>query len=167
MPRTPGITFQYENTLLVSRKKLQAAAISELQPEKTAVTAPELGALLRMGGVAAKITAQMDMMYNRTRERAVDPAKISRPALWLAQLSVAGESENSSVYDKNMEVLQGRIINNAGDRRSTALITNPAPLWPAFREYWDEVAATEFVPEIDHNGGFKDAGLWLRVRTEL
>lgn len=165
MTRTPGISFRYENTLLVSRKKLQAAAISYANPEKRTVTPDELGTLLSMGKVAAKITAQIDMIYERSCERAVDPTKISRPAIWLAQLSVAGETENSSVYDKSMDVLQGEVINAAGDTHHVAHIVNPAPLWPVFREYWDQVAAAGFVPDIDHNGEFIDAGLWLRLRT--
>lgn len=147
MAKRPGITFRYENTLLVSRKRLQAEYVDAPETYRTQIDADDFYNILATEHVSEKIHQQIENVHALYREKA---AKVARPAIWAVQLSVAGPDVLDSVHS----------IDSA---KVETPIHNPDLLKPHARVFWTAAARAGFRPEVSLNGGYQDAGLWLRL----
>jgi len=146
MPRKPGISFKYENILLVSKKIVSTEAL-DVGGNRYVVSPEKLQTVLELGRTA--IDDQIEMIYNRMRSH--NPTVV-RPSIYAVQLTNPDQSHWDVFVEGETGNLSGGVVND------------PAPLKPDFIPYWQAVESSGFFPEVGR--GFTGTDLWLMLRKD-
>lgn len=149
MSNRPGISFKYENTLLVSRKRLQADYLDYHMPYYIPVSPRRFQEILNKQHVAEKIDQQIEDIYKTmlTREKI---AKVARPAIWAVRLSIGGPNVFNDVFAVDCLNVKGAVADRG-------ILTTKS------QEFWDVALEAGYRPDIDMYNDFHDAGMWLRL----
>ncbi len=147
---TPDGVALRSNFLTVQGCTLRADVLPGASKSELRVNAHELGRILQLGRFA--ILDGIEDFYEHTL--ANNPgAEVVRPSIFTVRLGNTKQADEPS-----MDVFTEYGHANGG------VIENDHEIQPGFHEYWAEVMAAGFKPEVRRTSGKKDGGAWLLLR---